>query len=197
MSSPGFLTSLDVRTFPGRKWITVSPLLYQTGEEVVVFVPRGFVSDFASTPYIIRGFLPRDRETAMAAVLHDWLYKVGHLGKRKADRLFREALLASGVSRTATFFFFNGVYRFGGFAWSENRNKYGNCNPTTCMKSSEVERLDHYNLLSYESYIRWLVPDMVTRRIFRNVTASPNDSLYTLQYEIAIASVRYESRHLT
>jgi hypothetical protein len=68
-----------------------------------VWVPRGFVTDFASVPRIPVAFLLAGNSAQEAAVVHDWLYTAHRVGKLKvtremADGVFREAALASDVA---------------------------------------------------------------------------------------------------
>lgn len=63
-----------------------------------VWVPAGYVTDFASIPRVGRWLIPPFGRHAIAAVVHDWLYSVGEPDRRgDADDLFRDALQELGV----------------------------------------------------------------------------------------------------
>ena len=63
-----------------------------------IWVPAGYVTDFASIPRVGRWLIPPFGRHAIAAVVHDWLYSVGEPGRRgEADDIFRDALEELGV----------------------------------------------------------------------------------------------------
>lgn len=68
-----------------------------------ITVPKGFVSDFASMPWIVRRTLPSFGPWARAAVLHDYLYVTkgedGKWTRPQADDFLREAMEATAESR--------------------------------------------------------------------------------------------------
>lgn len=71
------------------------------GEVLQVSVPAGFVSDFHSMPDAAVGITLPVRKALEAAVIHDWLYAVGHPGdageKRLADQAYSDILAHYGV----------------------------------------------------------------------------------------------------
>jgi hypothetical protein len=121
-----FLTDLDVRRHvldtSADKRGTWS-LLHRFGyySELLghnVWVPKGFVTDFASVPRIPVAFLLAGNSAQEAAVIHDWLYtahKVGRLEvtRAMADAVFKEAALASDVAGWRAQMMYLGV-RIGG-----------------------------------------------------------------------------------
>nr|WP_070960936.1 DUF1353 domain-containing protein [Hyphomonas sp. Mor2] len=83
-----------------------------------VFVPEGYVTDFASIPGALRVFVSPFGRHAKAAVLHDWLYAVGEPKKKRfADILFRRAMKELGVPFFSRSFMFLAVRLFGGKAY--------------------------------------------------------------------------------
>jgi hypothetical protein len=98
-----FLTNLDVRLISDRhsgKWVLLSPLVYSSkvaGREFVV--PTGFGTDFASVPRVPIIFDLMGDTAHSAAVIHDYLYSTGEVGRDIADSVFCEAALVSGVFR--------------------------------------------------------------------------------------------------
>lgn len=79
--------------------VVIQPFGYineRTGREV--WVPAGYVTDFASIPRVGRWLIPPFGRHAIAAVVHDWLYSIGEPGRRgEADDIFRDALDELGV----------------------------------------------------------------------------------------------------
>lgn len=107
-------------------WCLVDPLVWEIdylGSGDFITVPAGFCSDGASIPWPLSIVLPRWGRWRRAACLHDHLYEMLQAGapdqhaptRKDADRIFREALLASGVWRMTAFAFWLAVRTFGGF----------------------------------------------------------------------------------
>ena len=115
------ITSLDADC---RIWRLDEPLIYEIGtlgSDRLITVPAGFRTDGASIPRLLQGLLPAWGRWSRAAVIHDYLcraidagdpvyveaeWRAGVYGpvlvidaRRRADAIFHEALLVSGVSR--------------------------------------------------------------------------------------------------
>lgn len=73
------------------------PLSYRTDAGRIITVPMGFVTDLASIPRIFRTFFTGHGKSRKPAVIHDYLYSLYHPRKR-ADKIFLEALKASGMN---------------------------------------------------------------------------------------------------
>jgi hypothetical protein len=84
-----------------------------------VTIPEGFEFDGQSW------FIGEDMAEHAAAV-HDWLYRhngnipEGKFSRRKADEIFRNALIESGVSRFQAWFRWGGLRLLGWRAWNEH-----------------------------------------------------------------------------
>ena len=65
----------------------------------VTTVKKGFVSDGASVPFILTGFISRSGKNLRAAVVHDWIYRKPHvkITRRTADIIFKSLLKEDGV----------------------------------------------------------------------------------------------------
>ena len=77
-------------------------------------VPKGFLYDGASVPWLVTRLVPRkgglyDR----AACLHDWLYGTHILPRKEADRLFYKAMLSDNVPKWKAYMIYRAV-RIGG-----------------------------------------------------------------------------------
>lgn len=94
-----FLSVLRVERLTATDWMLTSELAFSSAVlNRLVIVPIGFVTDFASVPrapftYWLFGGVGDE-----AAVVHDYLYSYGEVPRKVADAVYREALLAGGVS---------------------------------------------------------------------------------------------------
>jgi hypothetical protein len=84
----------------GNSWILHEPFwvdAFPEMKDVVVVVPKGYVTDLASIPNIVRGLLDKDSE--WAAVVHDYIWENPIMPPMQRDKLFRLMLEAAGVGR--------------------------------------------------------------------------------------------------
>lgn len=90
---------------------------YLDGNRKSVVVRRGFKTDFASVPPVVRKFIPPSGRYAQAAVVHDYLY-LNKIGDREtADRIFLEAMKVAGVRWYTRSIMFRSVRMFGNNGW--------------------------------------------------------------------------------
>lgn len=146
MPTNNFLTPLRVEyqngarsvfgfTWGKPKWQILEPFTYrlENGVEYVT-VSRGFVTDFASIPMVVRALWrspggPWDKP----AVIHDCLYKervVHHvdggsrlIDRAEADAIFLEAMGVTGTPRGAKQSIYRGVRVGGWWAWRQHRKE--------------------------------------------------------------------------
>lgn len=91
-------------------WVTARAFEYYTNCDdgdaplqqrcrTVISVPAGVETDFASIPRLFWPVIghPAD-QYAQAAVLHDWLYRMHTVSRKRADELFLEAMEVLGVA---------------------------------------------------------------------------------------------------
>jgi hypothetical protein len=82
-----------------------------------ITVPKGFKTDFASTPRILYPFFPPIGRYTNASVVHDFLYSKEsdylNIKRSVADKCFLQAMKVAGVSRKR-YLMYLGV-RIGGF----------------------------------------------------------------------------------
>lgn len=125
-----------------RLWILGGPLVVAVlagGDTVgTVTVPRGFVTDGASVPWLAQlatGWRPWDEPQRWGAIVHDWLYccngrsltdhpDIGSLpaaGKSYADRAFRAVLAAAGAHPFRAHTMYWAVHLFGGHAYRSDQ----------------------------------------------------------------------------
>ncbi len=128
-----FRSELDVRPFKPDEWVVLHELLWHDplggntpdGEPVIVSVPRGFITDLASIPRVLRGVLDANGLSRRPAVLHDYLYCSQPCSRAAADALFRRALAAEGVGLIARNFYYVGVRAGGALYWKLRRAGLG------------------------------------------------------------------------
>ncbi len=117
---PLFLRYLD-----GHLWGLADDFIVSSHTLGIILVPKGFTTDFTSVPRGLRCLLPPD-ESAPAAVIHDFLYKQGHLARvpitrAQADRVYREFLQLYGQSRWQCWALYAGLRLGGGRTWNHYR----------------------------------------------------------------------------
>ena len=122
-----FTTPLVVSPMPdGRRWRLVFPFRYHIGyryNKDVIIVPAGFITDFASIPWLFWAFLPAWGKYGKAAVIHDYLYQLHRLfgitlkTRKEADDIFYEAMLVSGTKPWKAKVMYWAVRLFGWAAW--------------------------------------------------------------------------------
>ena len=96
-----FLTLLnDKRTRAGSADRTLAePLVYYSALlQLLVTVPAGFVTDYASVPRAPLTYWLFGGVGDEAAVVHDFLYSSGAIPRQLADEVYGEALEACGVA---------------------------------------------------------------------------------------------------
>jgi hypothetical protein len=107
----------EVDEFAGL-WKLTAPLRYASdllGRDVEV--PEGFVSDFASIPRLPFVYWAEGGRGDKSAVLHDFAYTSQFVDRATADKLLREALLASGYGEGVAGTFYAAVRLFGSSHW--------------------------------------------------------------------------------
>ena len=136
-----FTTPLIVSPMPdGRKWKLFKEFTYHIGSKYskdFIHVPTGFVTDFASVPWVFWTFLPYWGKYGKAAVIHDYLYQflrqmleqpqykplfdsfyyAKENPRKFADDVFHEAMLVGGTKPWKAKVMYWGVRAFGWLAW--------------------------------------------------------------------------------
>jgi len=90
------------------------------GEFEAVYVPRGFVTDFASIPRVFCSVLPSDGEYTYPAIVHDYLYWTQTRPRDVADKILRFGMQDFGIGAAKIEVIYEAVRLGGGSAWSEN-----------------------------------------------------------------------------
>ena len=97
-----FTLPLIVKHLDGRRWELMKEFSYHIGSEEskeVILVPKGFITDFASIPRLFWSIIghPTGRY-GKSAVIHDFLYATQTTTRRRADKIFLEAMKVLKVS---------------------------------------------------------------------------------------------------
>lgn len=102
-----------------RGWILRESFRYIDDEkQIVVVVPEGFITDFASVPRAFWNIaLPDDYEYSAAAIVHDRLYETHERTRAEADAIFYDAMEVNGTPRWKRWVMWSAVRSFGGSAY--------------------------------------------------------------------------------
>ena len=102
-------------------FIVIQPYDYRIGSTShTISIPQGFVTDYASIPWAVRGLLPKQSRYSRAAVIHDYLYWSQICTKKQADNIMMISMKELGVSRWKRKAIYTAVDRAGGSAWVAN-----------------------------------------------------------------------------
>lgn len=117
-------SELDTRTKPEGKYMLLAPMGYTHPDNgATIWVPKGFVSDFASIPNSFRWILTGHNHTRKPAVLHDWLYRTGYGTRKGADLLFLSGMREQGLDAVRRRLAYYAV-RVGGWrTWNKYRKQ--------------------------------------------------------------------------
>jgi len=89
----------------------------------IIYIPVGFITDFASIPRIFWPFISPIDEHGKAAVIHDYMYTIRYDKKSVCDKIYLEALTVLKVPEWKKFLLYNGVKYFGWYRWTKCRLK--------------------------------------------------------------------------
>lgn len=111
-----FTAPADLRMLQDFKWELLKEFTFLTDHYTIV-VPAGFVTDLASVPRIFWNILPPYGEYGQPAIVHDYLYSSGLVGRKEADDLLLEGMVVMGVARWRRYVIYAAVRLFGGRAY--------------------------------------------------------------------------------
>lgn len=105
-------------------WVLRESMTYEIGKtNESIVIPKGFVTDFASTPYLVQPFLPKLGRHLIPAIVHDYLYWNQSCTREQADKIFDFAMKDAGVKDFTRKIMMVAVENFGGKAWRQNSEK--------------------------------------------------------------------------
>lgn len=84
----------------------------------------GFISDFASALQLLWWLIPPHGRTAMACIVHDYLYEKNPVNatRREVDRFWLELLKKSGVPKWQVWLMYYYVRALGWYNWKKYRD---------------------------------------------------------------------------
>lgn len=115
---PYFSGALDLRAYKKGEWVLLEPFRYHSKDGRTITVPKWFVTDLASIPWITMPLFDGAEHRA-AGVIHDWLYCSQLYSRKEADQLFCEMVVHLGASPTQAGLMYAGL-RVGGWSrWNQ------------------------------------------------------------------------------
>ena len=114
-----FLTTLDVRDIDNHYWQLLAPFVVKVDGKLI-YVPAGFITDFASVPRLPLTFMLFGNIGHRGAVVHDYLYSTGEVSRAEADAIFKALLRAEGVGAFRAGAMYLGVRIGGAFDYKES-----------------------------------------------------------------------------
>ena len=109
----------------GSQWVVWQDMKFvaQLEDNTVasIEVPRGFVTDLASTPRRFWAIYPPFGKYLSASILHDYLYWTQICERDVADSIFYQTMKTSGVDQTTQALFLMVLRSQGAAAWQENQ----------------------------------------------------------------------------
>lgn len=108
-----FLDSLIVQAYANGEWVLMADFRYQSADGTIYTAPKYFITDLASTPWLVKPLLTGIEDRA-CGVIHDFAYCQNKLTRKKCDALFYEMLLATGADLRRAQLMFSGL-RIGGW----------------------------------------------------------------------------------
>lgn len=83
----------------GTDWMLLEDFLHILPDERLIFIPKGFIFDFASIPRLAwRLFPPATGKHRTPALVHDWLCATAAVTWKESADIFLNAMCESGVS---------------------------------------------------------------------------------------------------
>ena len=129
-----FLSSLKTEQVPGRPgdtdpkenvWRLLAALIYWSDvAEREIWVPKGFVTDFASVPRLPVAYMLAGNTAHGPAVVHDYLYGTHLFPKAMADNIFYEAMGVWGEPQWRRSLMYRAVSWFGGSAYASGPARF-------------------------------------------------------------------------
>ncbi|WNW11238.1 DUF1353 domain-containing protein [Pseudomonas sp. DTU_2021_1001937_2_SI_NGA_ILE_001] len=96
--SDRFLDPLVLQAYAKGEWVLMSDFRYQAADGTIYTAPKYFITDLASTPWIVKPLLSGIEDRA-CGVIHDLLYCDNRLPRVVCDALFYEMLLVAGADK--------------------------------------------------------------------------------------------------
>ena len=100
----------------GDEWVLDADYTLTLNDGRIIFIPKGFIFDFASTPRITwRLFPPATGKHRIPALIHDWLVAAKTVSWEEAAKIFLQAMKQAGVSKIKRYTMYYAVRIWGYF----------------------------------------------------------------------------------
>lgn len=128
-----FTSPLIVSPLPdGKRWKLIESFSYYVGKQsglnnhgIIIEVPKGFVTDFASIPKIFWSILGHPMgKYAAAAVLHDFMYFLKTFSRKISDQIFENAMKILKVPKWKRKIIYYAVRVGGKWAWKNSSKNH-------------------------------------------------------------------------
>ena len=111
----------------GESWVLLEPFTYHVGSypsEIHYTVPKGFITDFASSPKFVWWLVPPWGKYGKASVVHDYLIRAKpaypvSLTRKYVDDIFLEAMLVLKVPRWKAQLIYYAVRLGSWYSWNQ------------------------------------------------------------------------------
>jgi hypothetical protein len=108
----------------GTQWIVWQDIEFRVElndkSTMTILVPRGFVTDLASTPPELWSIYPPFGKYLSASILHDYLYWRQSCRRDEADKIFYQTMRDAGVDQATQSRFYVALEKKGDHAWKQN-----------------------------------------------------------------------------
>jgi len=110
--------------------VELAEFWYITYGPMLIIIPRGFISDGNSVPWLFSRMVPKFGKNTLAGIVHDWLYKTGSpcddpesidLTQKFADQVRLHICVKCSVPWYQRTLSYIALRLFGGFAWCKHR----------------------------------------------------------------------------
>ena len=112
---------IEVQDMGLERWQLTKPILHYTRDGRTLYIPRGFVTDFATVPKWLRWLFPKGQDDKLAFVIHDYLYTIGKTkeDRKEADKEMRHVQKSLGANKLRYTFMYLGVRLFGWYYFNK------------------------------------------------------------------------------
>lgn len=118
----------EIKYLGDSRWQLITDLEYVHSKYGVITVEAGFKTDLDSVPRIPLAYWLTKNVSVTGAVVHDWLYRKGHIKgnpitRKEADQIFRDVMEEEGVSWWRRALIYRGVRIGASGPWDKYRDE--------------------------------------------------------------------------
>lgn len=101
----------------GKIWVLQDDFHFYLDDTIIV-VPKGFETDFATTPMLVDFIFGYEFKFSKANVIHDYLYSTKKYDRKTSDYIYYKSLIKLGISTTKSRIAYLSVRIFGNKFWN-------------------------------------------------------------------------------